>query len=217
MEKMIYHLATSLPGFLLAIVFHEWAHGYVALKFGDPTAKNQGRLSFNPAVHYDLMGTIIFPLIGIAMGGVIFGWAKPVPVDPRHFKNYKSGVFWVSFAGPIANVILAVVFSFGLAFMVTQIPGNFSLYGPFRDMLQKGILINLVLAVFNLIPFPPLDGAKMVSTFLDYNQARKYEELQRFTFLFFILLWTTPILSYIFRPVMLAGNGLINLFIRVLG
>ena len=106
MQDIIYNLAISLPAFLFAIVFHEWAHARMALYFGDNTAKMAGRLTFDPISHADLMGTVIFPLVGALMGGVIFGWAKPVPVDPRRFTKVKSGIFWVSFAGPLANIIL---------------------------------------------------------------------------------------------------------------
>ena len=112
MEDIIYRIATSLPGFLLAIVFHEAAHAFIALKFGDPTAKLGGRLSLNPSVHYDLWGTVIMPLMFVILGWGIFGYAKPVPVDTRNFKNVKSGIFWVSFAGPLANILLAIVSSF---------------------------------------------------------------------------------------------------------
>ena len=215
--NIVLRLTTALPGFLLGIVFHEWAHAWTAKKFGDDTAERMGRLSMNPIVHYDLVGTIIFPLVGIAMGGTMFGWAKPVPVDPRKFKNINKGIFWVSFAGPIANIILAVICSFILALLYTQVQTNFGFNSIVFKMLQSSIYINIILAVFNLIPFPPLDGSKMVSTFLDYEQARKYEELQRFTFLFIVVLWMTPALSYIMAPALMMGNGITSLFINLLG
>jgi Zn-dependent protease len=217
MDDIILRLATGLPGFLLAIVCHEAAHAFMALKFGDDTAKMSGRLSLNPAVHYDLLGTVIFPMVGLLAGGVMFGWARPVPVDPRRFKNVRSGVFWVSFAGPLANIILAVISAFLLALMVTWIPSDFYFHAPFREMLKNSLMINLVLAVFNLIPFPPLDGSKMVSTFLDYEAARRYEDLQRFSFVFILILWFTNIFSYLMMPAMTFGNGLVNFFIRILG
>jgi Zn-dependent protease len=217
MDGIVLRLATALPGFLLGIVFHEWAHAWTAKKFGDDTAERMGRLSMNPIVHYDLVGTIIFPIVGLAMGGMMFGWAKPVPVDPRRFKNMNKGIFWVSFAGPIANIILAILSSFLLAILYTQVNTDFGFNSVVLQMLQSSIYINLILAVFNLIPFPPLDGSKMVSTFLDYDQARKYEDLQRFTFLFIILIWMTPVLSYIMTPALMMGNGMTSLFIGLLG
>ncbi|MCF8057747.1 MAG: site-2 protease family protein [Bacteriovoracaceae bacterium] len=216
MQEFIYHLAISLPGFLLAIVFHEFAHARVALWFGDDTAERQGRLTLNPIVHADPVGTLLFPLIGAAMGGVMFGWARPVPVDPRRFKNVKHGVFWVSFAGPGANIILSVLSALIFAIVFVYVPQDFKFYRILTEMLRSSILINLVLAVFNLIPFPPLDGSKMVTSFLDYNQARKYEELGRYSMVFILILWFTNIFSYLMLPAVLFGNGMMNLFISIL-
>ena len=217
MEEIVYRIAVSIPGFLFAIVFHEAAHAYMALKFGDPTAKLNGRLSLNPAVHYDLFGTIILPLIFVIFGASIFGYAKPVPVDTRNFKNVKKGVFWVSFAGPLANVLMAIISSFFMVVVVTKVPPTFGFYKIFADMLQASVMINIVLAVFNLIPWPPLDGSKMLATFMDYNTARKYEELQRFSLLFFIILWQTQILSFFLMPALGMANGMIHVFSKILG
>lgn len=216
MEDLIYRIAISLPGFLLAIVCHEAAHAWMANQFGDPTAKYEGRLSLNPAVHYDLVGTVIFPIIGALMGGAMFGWAKPVPVDSRRFKNIRSGIFWVSFAGPLANIILMVVSAITFAVLVTKVSSSFSFHSVFSEMLKQSIWINVLLAVFNLIPFPPLDGSKMVSAMLDYNSARKFEELQRFSFLFIFVLILTPVLSYIMSPAIWFSNQLVNMFIYLL-
>lgn len=216
MEEIIYRIAISLPGFLLAIVCHEAAHAWMAFRFGDPTAKYQGRLTLNPIVHYDLVGTVIFPLIGAMMGGAMFGWAKPVPVDSRRFKNIRSGIFWVSFAGPLANIILMLISAFLFAVLVTKVSPSFSYHQVFSDMLKQSIWINILLAVFNLIPFPPLDGSKMVSALLDYNQARKFEELQRFSFVFIFILILTPVLNYIMMPAIWISNVLVNVFIHLL-
>jgi Zn-dependent protease len=216
MEDIILRIATMAPGFLLGIVCHEAAHAYAADRFGDSTARRQGRLSLNPAVHYDPIGTVLFPLIGAAIGGVMFGWAKPVPVDSRYFKNIRSGIFWVSFAGPLANIILAILSAFFIAVMIVVVPKDFYLYDPLFMMIRWSVMINIILAVFNLIPFPPLDGSKMVSTFLDYEQARKYEELQRFSFLFIIVLIMTPIFGYIVSPALAFGSLAINFFISLL-
>ncbi len=216
MEDIILKICIGLPPFLLAIVFHEWAHAYVATRFGDPTAKEQGRLSLNPSVHMDLFGTVIFPLISIMMGGIMFGWAKPVPVNPRYFKDVRRSIFWVSFAGPGANIILGVFSALFLAVMVTKIPQDFFFYAVFIKMLNQSVIINIILAVFNLIPFPPLDGSKMVASFLSYHQQIKYEELQRFSLLFFIVLMYTGALSIVITPALSAGNGLIRVFYQLL-
>jgi len=215
--QIIKVLSLAAPGFLLAIVCHEAGHAWMAKRYGDDTAERMGRLSLNPSVHYDLVGTIIFPMIGIVLGGVPFGWAKPVPVDPRRFRNMKSGIFWVAFAGPLANILLMILSAFFFALVYTQVPNDFGLKAQFMGMLQYSVFINILLAAFNLIPFPPLDGSKMVSTFLDYETARKYEALQNYTMIFLLVLWFTPIFSYIIRPAQMFGYLLMNLFAGILG
>ncbi len=210
------NFAISLPGFLLAITCHEAAHALMALKFGDDTAKHQGRISLNPMDHIDLFGTIIFPLIGVVAGGVPFGWAKPVYSNPSRYKNIKWGIFWVSFAGPLANLLLGVVSAFFCAVIFRFVPHNSGFFQVLFEIFRQSILINLVLAAFNLIPLPPLDGAKMLSTFLPYEMARSFEELQNFSFLFLILLWTTPIFSFIVSPFLFAGNWFLNFFLILL-
>ncbi len=216
MNVIIFKIATSLPGFLLGIVCHEAAHAWMANRHGDPTAKMMGRMTLDPTGHYDLFGTIIFPLVGAIMGWSMFGWAKPVPVDTRRFKNVKSGIFWVSFAGPLANLILMVIAAFLYAILVTKVSSTFSLHQIFSEMLVNMIQINVLLAMFNLIPIPPLDGSKMVSSMLNYENARRFEELQRYSFMFFFLFLFTPILSWILSPALLAANILVNVFVSVL-
>ncbi len=215
MEEIIYRIAISLPAFLLAIVCHEASHAYMAKRFGDTTGEQLGRLSLNPVVHYDLVGTIIFPLIGAMMGGTMFGWAKPVPVDSRRFKNIRSGIFWVSFAGPLANIALMFISAIMLALIITKVSPSFSYYQVFTEMLKSAVMINVLLAVFNLIPFPPLDGSKMVSSMLDYNNARKFEGLERYSFVFLIILIATPVLNWIMAPALMASNIIVNIFIQL--
>ena len=208
-------IVTSLPGFLLGIVCHEAAHAYAALRFGDNTAYSMGRLTLNPLVHFDLFGTIIIPAISLLAGGVVFGYARPVPVDPRNFADIKKGTFWVSFAGPLANLFLATASIIFLAVILTQ--GSASSFGgPLIMMLQQTIIINLVLFTFNLIPFPPLDGSKMLAIFLDYNTARRFEELHRYSILFFIVLITTPLFAYLMVPAMVFKNYLLRIFLTIL-
>jgi Zn-dependent protease len=150
------------------------------------------------------------------IGGVMFGWAKPVPVDSRYFKNIKRGIFWVSFAGPLANIALAILSDLLLAIIIVWIQQDFTYYQPFLLMARYSVMINTILAVFNLLPFPPLDGSKMAATFMDYNTARKFEGLQQYSFLFLIVLLLTGALSYIIQPALIAGDFLIGLFTYLL-
>ena len=147
MNEIIFKVAQSAPGFLLAIVVHEWAHGYMAKRFGDDTAERAGRLTLNPAVHVDMMGTIIFPLVGVILGGMAFGWAKPVPVNSRNFKNVKSGIFWVSFAGPLANLALGTISAFIFVISVKHI-GSYALKDSIEAMLRFSISINFYINGF---------------------------------------------------------------------
>ncbi len=216
MEEIVYNIAISLPGFLLGIVFHEYAHAWMADKFGDPTARTMGRLSLNPSVHYDLVGTVIFPLFCVLFGWTMFGWAKPVPVDTRRFKKVRAGMFWVTFAGPLANIFLMFISALLFAVLYTKVSQDISYFKVFAEMLQRSIAINVFLAVYNLIPLPPLDGSKMVTAVLDYEAARKYEELERYRFIFIIILLMTPALNYIMAPAMLVSNLIVNIFVALL-
>ena len=185
MDEILYQLAYSIPGFLLAVIIHEYAHGYMALRFGDSTAERAGRLTFNPAVHLDPMGTVVFPIICLALGGAVFGWARPVPVVPRNFKDIKRGIFWVSFAGPLANFLLGVLSAL-LLVLLHKFGGLGGYSTVFATMLQFSILINFILGGFNLIPLPPLDGSRMVATFLNGEALRKYESIAQYTPMIFL-------------------------------
>lgn len=219
MNEIIFKVAQSAPGFLLAIVVHEWAHGYMAKRFGDNTAEKAGRLTLNPAAHIDMMGTIIFPLVGVILGGMAFGWAKPVPVNSRNFKNVKSGVFWVSFAGPLANLALGIVSAFLFVISVKHI-GSYALKDSLESMLKFSISINFILMGFNLIPLPPLDGSRMVASFLKGEALRKYESFARYTpmiFLAAIFLSFNGVhtFGYILMPFLQLANVIIAIFASI--
>ncbi len=206
-------IAQSLPGFLMAIVVHEAAHAWMANRFGDPTAKNQGRLTLNPMVHYDPVGTLFLPIFAIFFNFAVIGWARPVPIETRNFKEYRKGLFWVSFAGPLSNVILGIISAMVLALIATQVSPDWEFYAISLRMLRYSIFINFFLAVFNLIPLPPLDGSKMVSTFLSGHTLRRYEELARFTPLFFIVLFALSYMGvHIFGYLLQPANWLANFF-----
>ncbi len=217
LQRAIEIITLGFPGFLFAMVCHEAAHAYVALRFGDQTAKLSGRLTLNPMVHLDIFGTILFPLIGVLFGGVVFGWAKPVPVNPRYFKNIRQGIFWVSFAGPGMNLILGTLSAFFLALTVRYMPQDFSLYAYLSKMLNFSIYINFILAFFNLIPLPPLDGSKMVSSFLSHENAVKFEGLSRYGFFFFIFLYMSGALRLVLQPASYLAGYSQYFFLNLLG
>lgn len=216
MERIISTVAQSAPGFLLAIVFHEWAHGYAAKIFGDDTAERSGRLTFNPAAHIDMMGTIIFPLIGVMIGGMAFGWAKPVPVNARNFRDIRKATFWVSFAGPLANLILGIVSAFLYVLLIKRIP-EFAIKGSLSQILYFSIYINFILMGFNLIPLPPLDGSKMVASFLKGEALRTYEGIAQYTQYIFIgaimlSFAGVHIFGYLLMPFMAIGQFAMGIF-----
>jgi Zn-dependent protease len=222
LNTILFNIAQSLPGFLLAIVAHEAAHAWMANRFGDPTAKNLGRLTLNPAAHYDPWGTVFFPLLAAISSFAMIGWARPVPVDARNFKNIRKGMFWVSFAGPLANLILGTISAFLLAVIATKVSSDWDFYTIFIRILRYSVFINFILAFFNLIPLPPLDGSKMVSSFLKGEALRKYDEFARFTPAIFIgvmLLSFMGIhtLSYLLEPAQILSNYLMFGFLAMFG
>ncbi len=163
---------------IFSAIFHEYMHGFAALRLGDPTAKNAGRLTFNPIVHLDLFGSILLPLSMVLLGSpFLFAWAKPVPYNPNNLSDKKYGDAKVAAAGPLANLAIAVVLALVLRFMPFSAP-------TFSMLIASIIYINLILMVFNLIPIPPLDGSKVVSAFLPDKIKSRYLSLERFGLLF---------------------------------
>lgn len=155
---------------------HEVAHGAAAYYFGDPTAKNQGRLTMNPLKHIDLFGSIILPLVLAFSGtGIIVGWAKPVPYNPYNLRNRKLGEFCVAIAGVVVNFLLALVFGLMLRFS-----SSLGLSLPAQEIITYIVLINLVLTIFNLVPIPPLDGSKILMSFLPYRYERYIFAAERY-------------------------------------
>lgn len=221
-QGFLLQLTQSLPGLLFAIVAHEWAHGYMAKRFGDDTAERSGRLTFNPAAHIDPFGTVIMPLMLLAMGWGAFGYAKPVPVDVRNFKDFRKGIFWVSFAGPLANFIIGIFSAFFWALFASGvIPFDFEFHNEMKKILEFSLVINFVLGGFNLMPIPPLDGSKMVASYLKGELLRKYEEIARYAnFIFLGLIALSiagfPVLSYFIYPFVMAGQVIANLFLQML-
>jgi Zn-dependent protease len=164
-------------------MFHELAHGWIAYRLGDPTAKNRGRLSLNPLKHLDPLGTAMF-IITYLFSGFVFGWAKPIPVSPYYFKDRQRGMAIVGAAGPITNLILAVIFILLLNWIQPAVDSRWFLV--FFLLFQ----INIVLGLFNLIPIPPLDGSRIVGAFLPRNAYEKWVAIDRYgIFVVFIFIW----------------------------
>jgi Zn-dependent protease len=194
-------LAIYAVPLLLGIICHEVAHGYIAYLLGDPTAKNAGRLTLNPLKHLDPLGTLILILTRI------IGWAKPVPINPANFKNIRRDILLVSIAGPLANILLAFLFFilFKSSKYLSLILSEWlitSLLLPIRLIFVAGIIINIILALFNLIPIPPLDGSKIIAFFLPLDLAIKYMRLEKIGFLILIIMAFSGILQNLFDIVL---------------
>lgn len=196
---------------IFAITLHEVAHGYVASLFGDQTARLSGRLSLNPIKHIDLTGTIIVPLLMLMVSNFIFGWAKPVPVDARNLHHPRRDMALVALAGPLSNLLMAFAWGFiAKGGMLLEQSGNGWLGAPLNYMGVAGIMINVVLAVLNLIPLPPLDGGKVLSSLLPPRLAYKLTIIEPYSFLILVLLLMTGALSFVMAP-------FIFLFINIIG
>lgn len=184
---------------LFSIVVHEVSHGWMAYRLGDDTAKRMGRLTLNPLPHIDPIGTVILPLIMIVLRGPVFGWAKPVPFNPYNFNrnvNPRSGAMWVALAGPGSNLCLAFLSSFVFVASKAFFSGlPFIIYFSVTQIAQALIIINLVLAILNLIPIPPLDGSKILMRFLPPEYDRHFLVLERYGFLILIILLSTGAFS----------------------
>lgn len=178
---------------LPAIVFHEVSHGYVAYWLGDTTAKDRGRLSLNPLKHIDPWGTILLPLLMVAAFGFGFGYAKPVPINPNRFKDYRKGMFLTGIAGPVSNLLLAILSGVIFRILVALNMGG----APWGELVILGFyyfcLMNLSLMFFNLIPLPPLDGSRVLPLFLSDRAMVTYAKFEQYGFvILFAVLWLAP-------------------------
>lgn len=210
MASIMQRIATQFPALLLALVFHEFAHAWMAHRYGDKTALWSGRMTLNPSAHVDVLGTLILPLTMMFFGGGFFGWAKPVPINPNEFRHFRRGIFWVSFAGPLSNVILGAGTALLYPLVVAYFPAEAgSIAGFAHAFLRAFILINFILALFNLLPLPPLDGSKMVQSFLDFRTIDKYESVlnpMNSMFLIFFLAMSGILTYVIFLPAQFFSN-----------
>jgi Zn-dependent protease len=182
---LFYNLILLVIPVIVAITFHEAAHGYVALHFGDSTAKDEGRVTLNPIKHIDPFGTVLLPALLYFTAGFLFGYAKPVPVKFGNLRNPRWDMIWVAIAGPAMNITLAVISAILLRIALTQ--GQTS-ESPFVQVLMSSVYLNAILAVFNMLPLPPLDGSKVLAPFLPIELARPYLALERFGMVILLLL-----------------------------
>jgi len=203
----------SIPALMIAVILHEFAHGWVAEKMGDPTARLAGRLTLNPVPHIDPIGTILLPAMFILLGSpVIFGWAKPVPINPMNFRDLRKGTFFVSIAGVTMNIILAVIsgIAFRIIYGIADPSSPFvyeAIISPLLLFFQKSVLINLILALFNLIPIPPLDGSRALMSFLSFRYWEVFYRYEMYGFLVIALLLFTGVLQgIIIRPLFFLYN-----------
>ena len=195
-ENILFKLSIMLVPGLLAITCHEVAHGYVAWRYGDPTAKMLGRLTLNPLKHIDIFGTLMLVIVGI-------GWAKPVPVVMENLRNPKKDMIWVSIAGPVTNILLALASALLLRAVLLVPPdvGISFVLRPVSYMAAFSVYINLLLAFFNMIPIPPLDGGRVLMGLLPYRQAASLSRLEPYGMIIIILLvFFTPVFSVVLRP-----------------
>lgn len=207
---------------IFAVTLHEAAHGWVASKCGDQTASIQGRVSLNPARHIDLFGTIILPLMMLALGGFIFGWAKPVPIAYQNLRNPRRDMALVALAGPGANLLMALLWA-----IIAKVSHFVFINPQAQDILRStalfihltsrfGIMINCVVLFINLLPIPPLDGSRVVTSFLPAPLAQKYNRLEAYGLWIFLglifFLYATHSLGILYTPIYLLIHGIQAIF-----
>lgn len=198
---IVQKIAVWVLPLIFAITLHEVAHGWVASFFGDQTARLSGRLSLNPLKHIDPVGTVVLPLLMLMVSNFIFGWAKPVPVDPRNMRHPRRDMAIVALAGPLSNILMALGWALiAKAGIMAEDAGNTWLGIPLTYMGGAGIMMNVVLAVLNLIPLPPLDGGKVLASLLPPRMAYRLSVVEPYSFFILILLLFSGLLSYIMAP-----------------
>jgi Zn-dependent protease len=201
--------------FLFSLSLHEAAHAWTAERFGDSTGRYLGRITLNPIPHIDVFGTLIFPAIGFFTGGLMFGWAKPVPWDPRNVRDRRTADIWISAAGPISNVLAVMGFIVLYRMFRLYLASGSELLGPSVEPLFKmcdiGVRLNVILAVFNMLPIPPLDGSWILPHFLPRSLARGYEELRPYGFLILLVCMVLGVFHVVLFPFM----SMVDILVRI--
>jgi len=221
MQSRIVDFVLFYPLFLFSLSFHEASHAYVADKFGDPTAKLMGRVTLSPFPHMDLIGTVFLPAIGILTGAPVIGWGKPVPVNPMNLKGeMRKSNLWVAAFGPLANIFLAICFALLTRGLLALLPGmpqawitpgtvGATVLGALYAIFEMGVVLNLVLAFFNLLPMPPLDGGAILRGILPESSLDAFDRFSRYSFIILLVLFVTGLLRYILIPVFIVARYLL--------
>lgn len=216
MSELIQTITVYALPVLFGITLHEAAHGYVARMFGDPTAWQAGRISLNPIRHVDPVGTIVVPLVLLFStklfggSGLLFGWAKPVPVDWSRLRNPKRDMAWVALAGPASNLVMAILWAITLRLLAET---GASASDFWARMAIAGVQVNLILMALNLVPLPPLDGGRIVCSILPNRMAYQYSRIEPYGILILILLMMTGMLWFLLEPFLLFGHAIIEWFL----
>lgn len=197
--SVIQKIAVFALPVLFAITLHEAAHGYVAKHFGDMTAYAAGRVSLNPLRHIDLVGTIIVPLLSLLVADILFGWAKPVPVNFANLRRPKQDMLWVAAAGPVSNLVMALGWAFAYKLGIGLAPSNPALVW-LVFVGACGIFVNVIFMALNLLPVPPLDGGRIMVSLLPHRLARSFARIERYGFIILIALLFTGLLGHILWP-----------------
>jgi len=215
MNDFIQTIAVYAIPVIFAITLHEAAHGYVARMLGDPTAYQAGRVSLNPARHIDPIGTLLVPAVILLMSklmgssAMLFGWAKPVPVDFGRLRRPKKDMLWVALAGPAANLLMAILWVFSLRlFLESGMQETF-----WYEMAMAGVQVNLVLMALNLLPIPPLDGGRIVFSLLPNRLAWQYSKIEPYGLVIVIILLVTDVLWILMRPILALGTTIVQWFL----
>ena len=216
MSELIQTITVYALPVLFGITLHEAAHGYVARMFGDPTAWQAGRISLNPVRHIDPIGTIVVPLVLLFStkllggGGLLFGWAKPVPVDWSRLRHPKRDMAWVALAGPASNLVMAIIWAISLRLLVEA---GASATDFWARMAIAGVQVNLILMALNLIPLPPLDGGRIVTSMLPNRLAYQYARIEPYGIVILIVLMMTGALWFLLEPFLFFGRSVIKWFL----